>query len=204
MGAIGHPCPWGCGAVVQPMSASSRADIPRAGVAVSPTVGVEAGAHDAPASLGREIARPAGHPLPAGGHRSAPGVAADREAVAARETEGRLPGLTLARTTDPTTAHEAAGKAHHTAAGDRVLVLLAHAAVSERGLTGEELATATGRPYESVGPRRPALEAEGLLVKARDADGLVRRPNARGNPQQVYRCTPAGHAAAARLRKGAA
>lgn len=66
--------------------------------------------------------------------------------------------------------------------------------------TGWELEKATGRPYQSVGPRRPSLEAAGLLVKAQG----VRRTNARGNAEQVYRITADGLRAAARLLEVAA
>jgi hypothetical protein len=64
---------------------------------------------------------------------------------------------------------------------DRELVLRAHREAGEVGLTGEELATVTGRRYESVGPRRPGLVADGLLFKTG-----ARRANSRGNMQDVY------------------
>lgn len=105
----------------------------------------------------------------------------------------------VARLTDPETAHEAAHRARSRSAADADLVLKAHARAGEQGLTGYELEKATGRPYQSVGPRRPALEAAGLIVKAQG----VRRPNARGNAEQVYRITADGMAAARLLEVAA-
>lgn len=104
-----------------------------------------------------------------------------------------------ARSTDPSTSHDAARRASSRAAADSELVLLAHADAGERGLTGYELAAATGRWYSSVGPRRPGLERLGLIAKV---TGL-RRENDRGNPEQVYRITHAGKAEALRIRSAA-
>ena len=80
-------------------------------------------------------------------------------------------------------------------------MLCAHADAGEHGLTGNELETVTGRPYAKLGPRRPALEAAGLVEKVfKTPSQPVRRDG-----QQVYRCTPLGyeHATAVR-RRGAA
>jgi len=104
-----------------------------------------------------------------------------------------LRGQPVARHTDPATAHDAANVAKSNAAHNRLKVLLAHYEAGERGLTGDELEQATGLPYETLGPRRPALEADGLIV----ATG-TRRPNRRGNMQAVYRITEAGRVVAER------
>jgi len=112
---------------------------------------------------------------------------------APRTTSPGTGGQPLARTSDPQTAHDAANVAKSAAAHNRIKALHAHAAAGEHGLTGDELELATGLPYEVIGPRRPALEAEGLIVKAG-----VTRPNRRGNAQQVYVITEAGRAVADR------
>ncbi len=104
-----------------------------------------------------------------------------------------------ARSTDPSTSHDAARRASSRAAADSELVLLAHADAGERGLTGYELEAATRRPYQSVGPRRPGLERLGLIAKV---PGL-KRENERGNPEQVYRITHAGKEQAANFRASA-
>jgi hypothetical protein len=95
----------------------------------------------------------------------------------------------VARLTDPETAHEAARVAARHTKADTELVLQAHHRAGELGLTGSELEAATGRPYASIGPRRPGLVEAGLIAKAVGQ----RRPNARGNSEQVYVCTPLGH-----------
>jgi hypothetical protein len=92
-------------------------------------------------------------------------------------------------TTDPETAHEAARMAARHTKADTELVLQAHHRAGELGLTGSELEAATGRPYSSIGPRRPGLVEAGLIGKAVGQ----RRPNARGNSEQVYVCSPLGH-----------
>ena len=99
-----------------------------------------------------------------------------------------------ARITDPVTSHMAAKRANGKAAADAEAVLQAHAEAGERGLTGEELELAMRRPYQSVGPRRPGLERQGLLIKAGT------RTNSRGNTETVYRITRAGLQAAQQLR----
>lgn len=104
-----------------------------------------------------------------------------------------------ARWTDPDTSREAAATATGLAAARRRSVLLAHAAAGDSGLTGEELAAACREDYAVVGPRRPSLERAGLVEYAG-----YRRPNSKGNPERVYRCTPAGRAEAARLTEVAA
>jgi hypothetical protein len=96
-------------------------------------------------------------------------------------------GMPVARRTDPHTAHTAAAKASKVVTEARRLVLKAHYDAGEYGLTGEELEEATGRPYESVGPRRPWLEGAGWIRKS-----ALRRPNRAGNMMQVYTITPTG------------
>jgi hypothetical protein len=105
-----------------------------------------------------------------------------------------------ARNSDPQTAHQAAARARSTAALNRDRCLIAHADAGDEGLTGEELAAATGLEYATIGPRRPRLEDDGLLVKGRRDGCEWTRPNARGNAQQVYVATAAGLVEAARLR----
>jgi hypothetical protein len=102
-------------------------------------------------------------------------------------------GQPLARTSDPQTAHDAAHAARSTAAHNRYRVLQAHYAAGERGLTGDELAAATGLPYAVIGPRRPSLEADGLIAATN-----VRRPSNRGTLQQVYAITEVGRVTAER------
>jgi hypothetical protein len=98
------------------------------------------------------------------------------------------PPATRTRATDPTTSLDAAARAATVAMSNRMLCLHAHVYAGDRGLTGTELATATGRPYEAIGPRRPSLEQAGLIRKATGLSGGLRR---RGG-KQVYVVTPAG------------
>ena len=101
-----------------------------------------------------------------------------------------------ARLSDPATAHEAAARALPWASVARWIVLCAHADAGERGLTGNELEQATGKPYAKLGPRRPALEAEGLVEKVyKTPSQPVRREG-----QQVYRCTELGYEHARAIR----
>lgn len=93
-----------------------------------------------------------------------------------------------ARASDPATAHEAAARAATGELTNRMLCLHAHVYAGARGLTGDELENATGRPYEAIGPRRPSLEQAGLLRKATTVDGQLRK---RGG-KQVYVVTAAG------------
>ncbi len=88
-----------------------------------------------------------------------------------------------ARLTDPQTAHDVTKRVKVTE--HTQIVLDAHRTAGERGLTGDELEQLTGLPYQSCGPRRPALERAGLLVKAGT------RPNRRGNTEQVYKASTA-------------
>ena len=137
-------------------------------------------------SLHGKMRDPQAAPVPSAGaalsapHASSPGVG----------------GQPRARRTDPATAHLAAITAAHTAPSNRMRVLFAHADAGERGLTGFELEQVTGMPYSVIGPRRPALEQDGLI-----ADTLVRRPNDRGNLQAVYAITPAGAEVARKARR---
>jgi len=89
-----------------------------------------------------------------------------------------------ARATDPATSHEAAARAALNVTFDAWLVLAAHVE-AENGLTGDELADATGRKYESVGPRRKPLTTDGWLV------GTEERRNRKG----VWEATDKGRAA---------
>lgn len=102
-------------------------------------------------------------------------------------------GQPLARTSDPQSAHDAANVARSSAAANRMRVLIAHRDAGERGLTGDELAAATQLPYSVIGPRRPSLEADGLIYATN-----VRRPSNRGVMQQVYAITEAGRVTADR------
>mgnify|MGYP000384988883 FL=1 len=111
----------------------------------------------------------------------------DTTVIVHRDTLIPVTPAPVARVSDPPTAHLAAHKARARAHADARLVLAAHVAAGEFGLTGEELEEVTGRSYESVGPRRPGLEGVGWLCKAG-----VRRPNRAGNLMQVYVATPEG------------
>lgn len=96
----------------------------------------------------------------------------------------------VARSTDPDTAHDAARGARGRLTADMRLVLAAHVAAGERGLTGAELAAVTRRPYESVGPRRKPLEVAGLVEKAERRPKDPAYPN--GSQVWAYRATGAG------------
>ena len=115
-------------------------------------------------------------------------------------TEDELSALPpTARTSDPGTSHKAATRAAIKAESNKALLLIAHAEAGSRGLTGDEIETATGKPYQSIGPRRPALEEAGLVRKAIGDNGrLVER-----NDKQVYVITPMGDIEANRLKKEA-
>jgi len=210
MGTPGRLCPWRCGSIVpESVSLADTGARPQGGDA-GDCQGSEASPRMAPVgefvpgeSADRKDAAGSSSPvlaLPAQPSQSRP--------VAAPPLADPHDGLTLfdlyvepvARLTDPDTAHEAAHRARSRSAADADLVLKAHARAGEQGLTGYELEKATGRPYQSVGPRRPSLEAAGLIVKAEG----VRRTNARGNAEQVYRITADGLRAAARLLEVAA
>ena len=95
---------------------------------------------------------------------------------------------TNARATDPATSHQAAQRAAINAKSNRFLLLEAHVKAGSRGLQGDEIEAATGLAYETIGPRRPSLEADGLIRKATDSTG---QPVTR-NDKQVYVITPAG------------
>jgi len=101
-----------------------------------------------------------------------------------------LPATPVARSTDPDTAHDAARGARARLTADMRLVLAAHVAAGERGLTGAELAAVTRRPYESVGPRRKPLEVAGLVEKAERRPKDPAYPN--GSQVWAYRATGAG------------
>lgn len=161
-----------------------------------------AAAEAAPGTL--QAARSGGEPppvaAPLGATKRASGVSADREAAAGPLARSGTPdALTLfdapaARFTDPATSHQAAHTARHRAADRRRAVLLAHDAAGEHGLTGEELATATGEDYSVIGPRRPALVAAGWLAPTGQ-----QRTNSRGNAMDVFAITAAGRMEAARM-----
>lgn len=102
-----------------------------------------------------------------------------------------------ARRTDPTPAHQAAATVNAT--DDAHAVLLAHLAAGPTGLTGDELATALGRPYEAVGPRRPALRDAGWVEQVIGPDGKQVRRGGKG----VWRITDAGVTAAHNIRRPA-
>lgn len=92
-------------------------------------------------------------------------------------------GAPIARNTDPQAAHDAAARARHDYTFDQWLVLAAH--VASRDLNGDELGAVCGRPYQSVGPRRPALER----------NGLIEETGTRRKGKGCYRATDAGRAA---------
>lgn len=164
-----------------------------------------AGDGDAPEARPRLLPAPAALPRPADPGRTVDQL--DLFAVAATDSvrmasARSTPAATAnTRTLDPTTSHQAAEKVRNRTKADTELVLVAHARAGARGLTGDELEQATGRPYQSVGPRRPALEKQlGYIAKRTDATGrVVTRTNRRGNSETVYAITPAGLAAARRL-----
>lgn len=126
---------------------------------------------------------------------SAPRESGDREAPGGTLPAHSSLGAPIARATDPATSHDAASTAKLAAAKNRITVLLAHEAAGADGLTGDELEQATGLDYETVGPRRPWLVDNGFL-----AFNGVRRPNRKGNAEQVYTITAAGVDMARRLR----
>ncbi len=130
------------------------------------------------------------------------GGPATSDAGTAASTRAGSAAVPLARTTDPQTSHDAAHTARGRARQDAWLVLVAHRNAGDQGLTGTELEDATDRPYQSVGPRRPALCAAGWI----EAWEGCKRPNRRGNPEQVYRITTDGseYVAAAIASRGAA
>lgn len=131
-----------------------------------------------PAAAGLGIGSPFD---PAASSAASPGVASPAQ------QPPPLRGQPLARPTDPQTAHDAANVAKSSTAANRLRVLIAHRDAGERGLTGDELAAATGEPYAVIGPRRPSLAEDGLIVATN-----VRRPSNRGVMQQVFCITEAG------------
>lgn len=70
------------------------------------------------------------------------------------------------------------------------IVLAAHVAAGERGLTGPELAVATRRTYEQIGPRRKPLEMAGLVEKAERRPKDPTQPT--GSLVWAYRITDLG------------
>lgn len=98
--------------------------------------------------------------------------------------------LTHYRHTDPHASRIAAARAAYGARDNTDLCLRAHVDAGERGLTGDELAAATGVAYQAIGPRRPGLERDGLLEKVRGEDGRQLRRGGKG----VYRATADGRA----------
>ena len=124
----------------------------------------------------------------------APGVSATREGAAGHAPASALPAhppTANARNTDPAPAHDAARKVN--VHGDTWLVLREHVEAGESGLTGDDLAAVTGRPYESVGPRRPWLVEQGWVAATGDRRG----------GKGVYVATPAGVAAWKHQREAA-
>lgn len=97
-----------------------------------------------------------------------------------------------ARTTDPDTSHDAARKVN--VHGDTWLLLRLHVEAGERGLTGDDIETVSGRPYQSLGPRRPWLVEAGWVAATGD----------KRNGKGVYTATPAGVEAWNRQNSGAA
>jgi hypothetical protein len=197
----GDWCPWACGTrlTVDHIRAANAwherpqvATVPGGGAPV-PRVGAPQGPAIAAETL--DVTRVSGTDH---GHTTAaleglPGSLFDSGISAA------LIDAPRARRSDPSTSHGAAAVARTRAADRRRAVLLAHANAHD-GLTGEELATVLREPYSTVGPRRPSLVADGLLVHM----PFDSRPNVAGNPMDVYRVTAKGRMEAARLSAGAA
>ena len=114
-----------------------------------------------------------------------------------------LDATPLARATDPDTAHHAARAQAGRLTADMRLVLAAHVAAGERGLTGPELAAATRRTYEQIGPRRKPLERAGLVEQHERRPKDPTQPH--GSLVWAYRATAAGRDAyAAELATSAA
>ena len=178
---IGAKCPW-ClttpeARTAPPVATLATATVPEA-VAVAP-FDLPSGAPDATWKASSTAGSLGAGSIPAAGE-FAPGVSATREYAAVPPSRPALQGPPLARTTDPAAAHEAAARATFAGTFDQWLVLAAH--VATRDLTGDELAEVCGRPYQSVGPRRPALERAGLIEETG-----TRRAN-----KGVYRATDEG------------
>lgn len=93
-----------------------------------------------------------------------------------------------ARSTDPSTAHQAAKRAAPRAHTDELLVLKIHAEHPD-GLTDHEMAALAKRLYTSLGVRRKALVNKGLIV-----DSGMKRPTPTGSDAIVWRITDAGQA----------
>ncbi|MCB0967722.1 MAG: hypothetical protein KDB37_12875 [Ilumatobacter sp.] len=160
---------------------------------MSESVGVKLCATEAEADAYGDMYWTAHSPLPAGGWLAIPKHPSDQlrlDKVLARWGIHGAPTAT-ARPSDPATSHEAAQRASTHELSDRLLCLKAHVYAGDRGLNGDELELRTGRPYESLGPRRPDLEKAGLLTKATTTGG---KPLKR-NRKQVYVATPAGREA---------
>jgi hypothetical protein len=101
--------------------------------------------------------------------------------------------FTMARTSDPDTAHGAAVIALHGAATNRQLALHHHATTMFDGLTDFELADLTGIQQTSIGKRRGELVAVGYIERARDEAGCgATRPSPTGTPAAVWQITSAG------------
>lgn len=197
--APGKRCPWclnivaehsavlaarggeGAGSVVVALEA--QRGFPAAHIAANPVTPIARAAAAAPeadpAASGAPIAASAPtvasvpSPLPAGQSASVPSAARRTGADAAP----------IARNTDPQAAHDAAARAAHDYTFDQWLVLAAH--VASVDLNGDELGAVCGRPYQSVGPRRPALER----------NGLIEETGTRRTGKGCYRATDAGRAA---------
>ena len=188
----GRPCPW-CGTMIAADAGSggtpASAAPPAAGVAT-----YREGVADRKGSGSSAPAAPTLFDVPGDG---TDGLSAALPAAPVGGTATpRLPGTSntpRARTSDPASAHQAAHRARSNAAINADRCLLAHGHAGTTGLTGDELEQVTGIAYQTIGPRRPALEDAGLIAKARDHDGrLLRRTNRKGNPEQVYVITAAG------------
>lgn len=135
-------------------------------------------------AAGRAEARSSPVALPAAHIAANPVTPTPRATAAAPETTLPLvSGAPIARNSDPQAAHDAAARAAHDYTFDQWLVLAAH--VASRDLNGDELGAVCGRPYQSVGPRRPALER----------NGLIEETGTRRKGKGCYRATDAGRAA---------
>ena len=117
-----------------------------------------------------------------GGEPTSSGLAPARPTSYATGAAPPAP-VAYARTTDPDASHQAAQRIN--ASFDAWLVLAAHIAAGEHGMTGDDFPKRTGRKYEQLGPRRP------WLVNA----GWVELTAAKRKAKGVYVATAAGVAA---------
>ena len=129
-------------------------------------------------------ARSGGEPPPPSAAPARPTSAAGGVDAFSASAVATPPGA-HARNTDPAAAHQAAALANTNVRFDTWLVLAAHIAAGEHGMTGDDFLKRTGRDYTRLGPRRP------WLVDA----GWVELADVKRKAKGVYRATDAGRAA---------